>query len=236
MTEEQVVGLSIASNLWSRWRCRALSRLEDKAFHECVSVAGLAAFAEAVNAGRGVVLVQSHVAPLRVAGEVLRRAGFDVSLSIGVDYALQEAYGSPLRGSHLYRAAQILRRGGIVRVVGDGELGASAGMALPFFGRRRTFRTGFAELSVSTGAAVVATSVSMDALGHLHVRFVPLETAEVNRHRRVEALLLRYVGVLQEEWAEHLASFKWKHLERFLRLSPQLSRAQGAPATAKATG
>jgi amino acid adenylation domain-containing protein len=237
ITESEVVRLSIASNLWSRWRCRALSRLTDREFEEWVSVAGLPAFGEAFKAGRGVVLVQSHTAPLRVVKDVLRRAGFDVAFTVGADYALQEVYGSSLRGSQLYDARQILRRGGIVRVVGDGEVGTSAGIAVPFFGRERTFRAGFAELAVTTEAAVVPASVSMNLAGHLDVRlFPPLETSEADRHLRIESLLLQYVDILRREWTEHLASFKWKHLELFLRLSPPVNQLQAPPATAQSGG
>lgn len=216
-----LVRLSIASNMWSRWRGRALSKLEAREFERWVSVSGLSTFAEAFAAGRGVVLVQNHLAPLNVVAQVLKRVGIEIAFTIGGEFALTEVYGSSLQASQLYQARQVLQKGGIARVVADGELGTSAGVTVPFFGRTRTFRAGFAELATVTGAAVVPASVRMDLDGHLHVTFLPpLQAPDTDRHSQIESLVTQYIGIIREEWTENLASFIWKHLERFLQLPP----------------
>jgi lauroyl/myristoyl acyltransferase len=134
------------------------------------------------------------------------------------------SYGAPegLSGaSQLYKGRQALQRGGIVMIVADGYAGSSPGIALPFYGRNRIFRAGFAELALSAGAAIVPASVSMDMTGHVNVRFLPrLEIASSSHQQQIESLVLQYVEILRKEWAKNLSSFSWKQLEKFLQLPP----------------
>ena len=87
-----------------------------------------------------------------------------------------------------YMARRVLMDGGMLHMVPDGLQGDS-GVLVPFHGRMRRLATGFAELAVSTGAAVVPVIANMDVDGRIHVEFFErLDTGsgDVDRRERIE--------------------------------------------------
>jgi lauroyl/myristoyl acyltransferase len=119
----------------------------------------------------------------------------------------------------LYNARQTLQRGGFASVVADGGVGTSPGITLPFFGRQRTFKTGFAELALVSGASVVPVTVSMDITGHAELRFMPLlEIPSSDRQQQIESLVRQYADLLRSEWIEKTGNLSWRELEAFLKL------------------
>jgi fatty-acyl-CoA synthase len=206
-----VVQQSIASNVWSRWRIAALERCAPSEFDRWVHVTGLPRLRDR-STDRGVVLVTSHAALATLLGSFIRRAGVDDFYSIGTHHL------SPFV-AQLHTSRQVLGRGGIIVIAADGRMGTSTGITVPFFGRSRPFKTGFAELALGTGASIVPVSVALDTGGRVDIAFSPpLEAARLNRPRQVRSLVLQYVDVLKHEWIANLGSFPWEQLEEFLDL------------------
>jgi amino acid adenylation domain-containing protein len=219
--QSDVIRQSLACNLWGQWRRAALSQCTSEEFERWVTVTGFPILQESCQEGHGVVLITSHLASLGVLWAALHRGGFDDLFGVGYRYSFFEVPEGLSLGSQLYEGKRVLKRGGIVMIVADGYMGSSRGIEFSLFGRRRVFRTGFAELAVSTGAAIVPASVSMDTTGHVDVRFLPpLEIPGLSHEQQIESLVLQYVEILRREWAENLGNLRWKHLEKFLQLPP----------------
>jgi KDO2-lipid IV(A) lauroyltransferase len=217
--QSDVIRESLACNLWRRWRLVALSRCTSKEFQRWVSITGLPILQESCRKGDGVVLVTSHLASLFALRPALHREGFDDRFGVGYRYSLFEIPKGLSLGSQLYEGKQVLKRGGIVMIVADGHMGSSRGIEFSLFGRRRVFRTGFAELALSTGAGIVPVSTSMDTTGHAVIRFMPpLEIPSLSHQQQTESLVSQYVEILHREWAENLGNVTWRHLKKFLQL------------------
>jgi len=217
--EPDVIQQSLASNLWRRWRSAALAQCSSAEFERWVMVSGLPAVQESLRQGRGMVLITSHLALIGAMFAALHRAGHGDLAGVGYRYSLLETSEGLSLAGQLVEAQRALARGGIALVVADGYMGSSRGITLPFFGRSRVFRAGFAELALGAGAPIVPASVAMDRTGRTHVRFLPpLQAAGAGHQGEVESLVRQYVDILRREWSENLGCLRWRHLEQFLKL------------------
>jgi KDO2-lipid IV(A) lauroyltransferase len=167
-------------------------------------------------------LVTSHLASLFALWPALHQEGlFHDRFGVGYRYSLFEIPEGLSLGSQLYEAKRVLKRGGIVMIVADGYMGSSRGIPFPLFGRKRVFKTGFAELALRTGASVVPVSTSMSTDGTIEVRFMPsLEIPNLSHQQQTESLVSQYVEILRREWADNLGNLTWRHLEKFMQLPP----------------
>lgn len=151
-----------------------LPAMDPAAVHAGISITGTAPFHEALAAGRGVVFAVPHSGNWDVAGvwvvETLRRLGREPAFTTVVQRLRPEslyqrfvAYRSGLGfevvaadgGSATHRALTgRLRRGGVVCLVADRELGAG-GVDVAFLGAPARFPAGPARLAALTGAVLM---------------------------------------------------------------------------------
>jgi len=241
-----VIRQSLTSNVWNVWRVIALSRLGPGQFDRWVTVTGASFLEEACREGRGVVLVSSHAHVRRIVPWILHRAGHDewgaVSYirddgsfeGMGLRDAVQNSLPRRMlpEGSYfsiqLYKAKQVLGRGGIIFVAADAPVGSSPGIRLPFLGRHLDFRKGFAELALSAAAPVIPVRASIDTTGHVTVRFLPrMKVAGASHEEQVESLVRQYVDGLSKEWIEEFGNINWVYLRMFLA-RPLIAAKTGA--------
>lgn len=125
----------------------------------------------------------------------------------------------------LMKGQRILKRGGVVSILPDGYGGMSPGISHRFHGRIRSFRAGFAELTIETGAAVIPISLSLDINQKLLIisSLKPLETgrSEMLREERVEELVKQYVAFLSQEWSRSPGLVSTGRMENHINL-PQI--------------
>jgi hypothetical protein len=122
------------------------------------------------------------------------------------------------RSAMVWRAQRVLQRGGAVYISPDGLQGRQA-VDAEFFGRRRPFQLGAAELAVSTGAAFVPVYVRFDREGRVWVDVAGTLAGEGETpHDRIVDLTLRYAREYSARWPEFFASMDWKHLKYNLGL------------------
>ncbi len=105
----------------------------------------------------------------------------------------------------LMKAKSILTKGGIISILPDGYGGSSLGLSVSFHGRRRSFRGGFAELAIETGADVIPVSLDIDACKR-KLTITSLKPLDVGGYGmphvdRVEGLLRQYVAYFKQQWA-----------------------------------
>jgi lauroyl/myristoyl acyltransferase len=225
---------SLRTHLWMYWRLAALARCPRAEFDRWVTVSGLDTLHRALQQGRGVVLVMSHLAPLFVSPLVLGRLNLDNFMVVGARLpfaALLDLMGlSHLKERHHFavtnhdrrRANQLLtgqqwlRQGNVVLISGDGYQGKLP-FLLPFCGQRRHFGVGFAELAVRTGATVIPIFHALTPGGHIKVEFLtPLEANGETHQDNVSALVRQYAALLEQRWLSDPGSVHIEQLNRFL--------------------
>jgi lauroyl/myristoyl acyltransferase len=115
-------------------------------------------------------------------------------------------------------ARQKLKAGGIVWIAPDGRSGQLT-LSLPVFGRERAFSTGFAELSIETGAVAIPTRCVTLPTGKIQVTFLPpLDSGagDAPRQERILSLVQQYVAFLEETWKLDPANITLRHIKFYL--------------------
>lgn len=161
-----------------------------QALDEYVSFEGFDRLFEAIDRGRGVILVTAHVGAPEFATHVGSALGLDVltlaqvNESPEVNALLTSARGR--RGSRfvdadlggLRQALEQLRCGKVVAIAADRDL-ARTGHAVPFFGERTTLPSGPIALARRTGATVLPSFVRRLGPGHYTMQFeAPIDLTE----------------------------------------------------------
>ncbi len=174
-------------------------------------VHGVETLFEALDEGRGVVLVGAHLGN----GEVLARAAapFGICLAVMTEPltppALHE-YVHRVRGARgvrflpadltgLRSALAHLRAGGSLGLLIDRDV-LGTGEPFPFFGERAPMPSGAVELARRTGAPVVSAWIPRTGPGRyaLHIARVPLPEPTGNRAADVESGMRVVVGALED--------------------------------------
>jgi KDO2-lipid IV(A) lauroyltransferase len=193
------------------------------------AVRGLSNLHEAVNRGRGVILARSHTLGRREALHAMARHGFNDILSIGLGRASRrlrkkwdEPYVMAVRSHLLFQSQRALSEGRIVSILPDGFHGNHEGLRFDFHGRQRTFRTGFAELALDTGATIVVVSARIDLTGRVLVDVAPPLTLPPTapRAEQITSVLTQFVEILRSHWSAHPAAVPWWHMRKHLALTP----------------
>ncbi len=128
-----------------------------------------------------------------------------------------------LLATHLHAARACLLRRGVVIIYADGGVGTTATVHQPVHGRWYPFKTGFAELALRTGAAVVPVSASMGADGRVCVRLHPAldPGGESLPHvERVHYLIRQYATFFQDTLRNAPDTLPIKGIRDFLQLAP----------------
>ncbi len=205
------------------WRTAALSHLSDKKFDKMITYKGLEIFEKGYQAGKGVVLVNSHFGWPSVALWLFVRRGYADFYSIlgerGVNTTKvagirkdclphflsvsRESKGEAFR--LLFQAREKLETGGIVHILGDGQHGRSH-FSFPFIDKVRGFRASFAELGLITEALIIPVFVLPAENGRALVEFhEPLSkgSEEEDHQQRLENILRQYAKLLESKWKEN---------------------------------
>jgi amino acid adenylation domain-containing protein len=237
--EEEVIRLSCFARCLRDLRRAVLSRMPPERFAGLTEFRGIPILTEALEKGKGVILLNSHYGIGHMDMLMLDRLGIDHVLTVGGWPSRMEQYGlkrwnqikinekalSPEALSlfgpfSLSQARPFLERGGIVRVAAD-DLFGTGGPTMTFLGRRRPFRKGFAEMAVLTGAAVIPVYSGIEADGRITVNILdPLDGGrEVDaREDRVEGLIRQYAAWLGKRWVEEPGYIGLRSLRQYFRM------------------
>lgn len=173
----------LLTNFMASWRLYALARLSSSEFGRYVAVSGLDAVKNILAEGRGVVLCNSHfgagkagLLPLirdRIKVASLDRRDVFSYMDIPNREYLASITLTSQEGFHMkemFKARQVLMEGGILHVAADGLRGQS-GIVVDYFGIKRRFASGFSELALATGAAIVPVLSRIDESGRINVDY-----------------------------------------------------------------
>ncbi len=213
--------LYLVRQLAHRYSRGVLARTVQQSFPRWVAVTGQDEVEIARHQGQGVILVDIHrLIPPSVLPAIFQQLDYEVMQFLGEEAlrsnptlvrALKAYFGdeneisvtAKFIGAQFDAARQILETGGIVRIAADGGSGGGGTLTHMVFGRRCGFKTGFAELALETGAAVIPMSVALEAQGNVQLTFYsPLDVGlPTSTHdARMRALVEQYVGFLTTSW------------------------------------
>jgi amino acid adenylation domain-containing protein len=228
---EELGTTALLANTWKVWRSQALS---------CPDAVGRwlhindphGYLRGAPGSSAGVVLAVPHTGGLGLCLlKVCQRYGRETASVVNAPW-LGEDDGSDdwmqrqtkARSRMIWEAQQVLLRGGVVLIAADGLNGRQA-VDVEFWGSRRPFQLGAAELAVTTGAAFVPVYSRLDAEGRVQVEIASELTAEgATPQERIVKLTCRYGEAYASRWPQFFASMIWKHLEYNLRPSPEAAQ------------
>lgn len=221
---EELATIALLANTWKAWRARSLARPDavGRWLHISDPHGHLRG---ASRPSTGVVLATPHAGGLGTTVlEACQRNGLETASVLNAPW-LGRSDGSAVwsqrqtkaRSRMVWEAQQVLQRGGVVLVAADGLNGRQS-VEVDFWGTRRPFRVGAAELAVSTGAAFVPVYIDIDAEGRVQVEVTSGLPAEGTApQERIEELTRRYGEEYAARWPRFFASMIWKHLEYNLR-------------------
>jgi amino acid adenylation domain-containing protein len=220
----ELAAVSLMANVWPVWRAQALN--DPRAIGRWLVVDDPGLYLQDATASpAGMVLAVPHAGRLgNIALAMCGRRGRETAAVVN-DPALGKMEPteewrrrqSRARTEMVLAARRVLERGGVVLVAADGYHGEQA-VEVPFFGRRRPFQIGAAELAVTTGAAFVPVYARIDIDGRVRIDVCRALTAEGDTPQsRVVGLTLRYARDYVARWPEMFASMNWNHLERNLQ-------------------
>lgn len=197
------------------------------------SLSGQNHLEQAIEKKKGVILVTYHTTAGRFASQALsRRMGIKRITTITQKVALQQGskrkeLNSPHRTSkrpdsvlfaiEALKGQHLLMEGSVIQLVGDIEtydFQNSKNIA----NRKYTFKTGFAELAVNTGAVVLPLYSALQPDGHIHTTILPpLDPGSGDHDSMVNTLMDGYVSFLNMAWAEAPQSLRWTRYRTHLK-------------------
>ncbi len=228
---EELYTIGLLANTWKVWRTQALSRTD--ALGRWLNISDPNDYLRASSgSSAGVVLAVPHTGGLGLPVlKVCQRNGRETASVTNAPW-LGENDGSDAwahrqtkaRSKMIWEAQQVLLRGGVAFIAADGLNGRQA-VEVDFWGQRRPFQVGAAELAVATGAAFVPVYIRLDAEGRVQVDVAPELTADgATPQERITQLTRRYGEDYEARWPQFFASMIWKHLEYNLRPTPETAR------------
>ena len=236
MSSEDALRECLVRRLLCDLRMAILARLGSGGFSRWVEVKGLPFLQRALREGHGVVLLASHYGLPHFEMVILQRLGLEDVLVIGswptemqligvrrwhqikIKHDYEPAKRFMLGPIAMQAAREFLAAGRIVRVAPDGAEGVG-GSTVPFCGRKRTFRHGFANLAVDASAPALPVMATLESSGKVRVEFFePFDpgSATASRTDRVDGLVTQYVRFLEGMWTLHPGNIKEVDLEAYL--------------------
>ncbi len=190
---------------------------------ESVEIRNLERFYDAVNQGKGVLLLTAHLGNwelLQMVSGVLgkpihalmREQKHSRLNSLLNDF--RQIKGSRVvrnRGMDLRDLVRALRRSELVGVLADQSAGKNAGLILPFFGRKTTIPTGSFEIASRTGSIILPAFISRQPDGRhvIHVEEpIPCPPNEKDESK-FEEPVRRYLELVEKRIAESPQQWLW---------------------------
>ena len=195
---------------------------------------------EAKSAGRGAILLMSHVGRWEIGARLLAKQESDLVLLMGGEApdGARAGVDQDLRGAGLgvvtvrrgresdfnvLRISQILRKGGVVSLAADRAIGQARMLELPFLGH--TVRIGAAPFALALSSGAPLLVVFAVKTGPWRYRFscdppvVLTAQCPADRPRVMQQAAMDYLGRLHDIIKAHPE--QWQHFGEFLRRNPQ---------------
>jgi len=234
---EDIVPNFLISSFLKPWRSMAFSYFSKTNTEKYVTIHGLKKFQKSYNQGKGVIILNSHwgfaeaaitLFPMLAYPDfftIVRMKGSDSLKFIGLKKEMQpqliifKNHSNAELFKSLFKAREALMNGHIFHILGDGYHGKSS-ININFLGRIRGFRASFAELGLSTDAAIHPIFIAINNDGTIDAHILdPIDKGDNNlsRQDRIKYMLEQYVSVLEQKWKEEPQHINQGFMEKYLR-------------------
>lgn len=207
---------NLMKNYFDQFRLWALSAQE---LMDRVELQGLKYLEEALEHGKGVVLVTAHFGSPEIVAQSLAVRDYQITSVVEhiqpeeffqLMYSLRTSHGLellPIDGP-LLKLVRTLRKNGIVGLVGDRDI-TESGICVPFFGEEAQMPDGAVQLALRTGASLlVAYSVRLPdnrfrAIGRPPIYLEQTGDFDADVRAGVEKIVCemeRFIGESPEQW------------------------------------
>ena len=190
-----------------------------------VTYEGLEHYVNAVNSGRGVILLTGHIGAWELSVFAHSINGYPMSfLKRNVDNPLVERLGEQYRSRFGNRSIdkkgsvreiiKTLKSGGVIGILADLNTSRDEGVFCDFFGTPACTTAGVATLALRTGALVVPGYLLWDEAAQIHrLHFEPpVEMIDTgNQKEDVQTNTARYTKVLENVIRRHPNQWLWIH-------------------------
>jgi KDO2-lipid IV(A) lauroyltransferase len=218
-----------------KWRVPSFSNLSDKQLNKNLKIQDLHYLKDSYDKGKGVVLISSHYGFAELALPAFPRLGYDLHTIVASRGAESEKFtalnpdidAKTITFDHvddigqlkaMMRAKDILDKGGVVHLLSDGYQGKST-TTLPFISKVRGFRGSYAELGLSTEAAIVPVFIYPVKAGKVMMKlYPPLDkgSEDEEREKRVQHIIKQYVDILALNWVSNPQYVNLGHQAKYL--------------------
>lgn len=211
---DNLILCSLMANSWRNWRKAAIKKLD---ISDCSTIRGMEQLSAALAKGKGVILITTHSIRSRLLTALVRS---QKAQEIFFAHKIYEDHDRPHMISAIARqmaeAIKVLKSGGVLNIAGDGLMG-EGGFSIPFHGRRVTFRAGYADLALRTGAVLIPTFQYMDQDGRIELEIAPeIVPPAGNREDQIENMVQQYVQALSDRWPRLIHSLAWFKLQQYV--------------------
>ncbi len=182
---------------------------------------------QAYERGKGVILLTFHGSPIGHRLLVLERF-LDVeeipTISWRVParqsryrdamYHRPEAVASTMNSEIGFYGQRLLQEGSIINIVADTSDNYGTRYRVELAGREYQVKSGFAELALNTGAAIIPHYTTCLPDGRVQLNLLkPLEAGEGDRDEKIERLIGEYFSFINDVWVKHPEVIKWHRME-----------------------
>ena len=201
-----------------RWSFFPRDKQHAQVLADQINTEGQERLDHAVRKKRGVILVNAHSVASRSTSLVVPFDYFVGSASSQLRLLKLDRnyYEGALNAHKLNVARRVLEQGGIIGIAADGVSGNSPGFQCNFHGRRREFRSGFAELALLTNAEVVPVLHSVTNEGSVEITFgesFDTGNESMTHAERVEVLMTQYIKQMEQMWAHSPWLVTWHKMQ-----------------------
>jgi acyl-coenzyme A synthetase/AMP-(fatty) acid ligase/aryl carrier-like protein len=211
---KRVFTVNLLANTWLEWRNPALIKLGVLDRWVTMSGEGWRLF-EQPDLSCGIVIALPHAGrTITLLQHVFQLRGWETAkviddLMINTSTSLQRTQS---RTAQLWHAQQVLRRNGVAFIAADGLQGKQS-VDVSFWGWRRPFQIGAAELAVETHALFIPAFDTINDIGHVQVEITPQLTAQAgSKDDKIIELTEKYGALYAARWPQFYDSMRWHHL------------------------
>ena len=216
------------------WRSfvQAVEHAKERERERIIVFQGLENVEQARAQGRGIILVTYHSPAGSIATSILAQytnLGSILTISPAVaNWLIESEEPTFEQGMDMNQIAmattvgmqgqRVLQAGGIVQVYNDVNLRDATTLVFPIGEREYDFKTGFAELALSTNAVIIPVYSTHEWPGRIRMVFLaPLQQCENADHQtQVRHLVAQYAKFLEHSWRTVPESISWFILQHHL--------------------
>jgi len=182
---------------------------------------------QAYERGKGVILLTFHGTPnghrrwalerflgVEKIPTISWRAPAKQSQYRDAMYHRPETVASTMNSEIAFYGQRLLQEGRIINIAADASDNYGTRYRVKLAGREYQVKSGFAELALNTGAAIIPHYTTCLPDGRVQLNLLkPLEAGEGDRDEKIERLIGEYFAFINDVWVTHPEAIRWDRMK-----------------------